>query len=147
MSNAWTIDGRTESERPPIRGWLIVYLVALAVLTVHGLGLTVASLIVAADPSLAGLTSFVPLPALLFYVVSNSLMILYAVLLYVLMFRRRRSSIAHNVVFHALSVTFLLGWHVLDMKSTLGVVIDIVPNIVMATYIVTSDRVRQTLRR
>jgi hypothetical protein len=140
------ISGGTEVERPPIRGWLIVYLIVLAVLAAHGLELTIAALIIAADPSLAGLTSFVPLPALLFYVVSNTLLILYAVLLYVLMFQRRRSFIAHNVVFHAMSVAFLLGWHVFHMKSTLGVVIDIVPSILMTTYIVTSHRVEQTLR-
>jgi hypothetical protein len=134
------------TERPPIRGWLVVYLVALAGLAAHGLELTVASLIIGADPSLAGLTSFVPVPALVFYVASNAVLILYTVFLFVLMVRRRRSAIAHNVVFNALSVAFLLGWHLLHMKSTLGVTIDIVPNLVMAAYMVTSRRVRRTFR-
>jgi threonine/homoserine efflux transporter RhtA len=62
------------------------------------------------------------------------------------MLRRKRSAIAHNVVFHVLSVAFLLGWHALRMKSALGVAIDVVPDVVMAAYIVTSRRVRRTLR-
>ncbi|WP_041832436.1 hypothetical protein [Actinoplanes sp. N902-109] len=48
----------------PIRGWLVVYLVVLVGLAAHGLELTVASLIIGANPALAGLTSFVPAPAL-----------------------------------------------------------------------------------
>ncbi|MFI5896303.1 DUF2569 family protein [Actinoplanes sp. NPDC051513] len=134
-------------ERPPIRGWLIVYLVVLAGLAAHGLELTVASLIIAADPSLAGLTSFVSAPALIFYVISNTLLILYTVLLFVLIIRRKRSAIAHSIIFNALSVAFLLGWHVLHMKSTLGVAIDAAPNILLIAYILASERVRQTLRR
>jgi hypothetical protein len=54
---------------------------------------------------------------------------------------------AHNVVFNVLSVVFLLGWHVFHMKSTVGVAIDSTPNVVMAAYIVSSRRVRETLRR
>ena len=135
------------SKEQPIRGWLIVYLVVLAGLAAHGLELTIASLIIAADPSLAGLASFVPAPALVFYVTSNALLILYTVYLFVLMLRRKRSAIAHNVVFNALSVAFLLAWHVFHMKSTLGVAIDTIPNIVMAAYILTSKRVERTFRR
>jgi hypothetical protein len=32
------------AERPPMRGWLVVYLVALVGLALHGLALTIASL-------------------------------------------------------------------------------------------------------
>jgi Protein of unknown function (DUF2569) len=131
----------------PIRGWLIVYLVVLAGLTAHGLALTIASLIIGADPSLAGLTSFVPAPALAFYVVSNAVLILYAALLFVLMSRRKRAAVVHNVVFNVLSVIFLLGWHALHMKSTLGVAIDVIPNLLMTAYILRSKRVRKTLSR
>jgi hypothetical protein len=131
----------------PIRGWLILYLVALAGLALHGLELTIASLIIGADPSLVGLKSFVPVPSLVFYVASNLILVLYAVFLYVLMFKRRRSFIVHNVVFNILSVVFLLGWHALHMKSTLGTGIDSVPNIVMAIYILVSKRVRRTFER
>ena len=129
----------------PIRGWLIVYLVVLAGLAAHGLALTIASLIIGADPSLAGLPSFVPAPALAFYVVSNALLILYAALLFTMMLRRKRAAITHNVVFHVLSVIFLLGWHALDMKSTLGVAIDVPPHLLMTAYILRSKRVRRTL--
>jgi hypothetical protein len=135
------------AERVPIRGWLVVYLVVLGGLAAHGLELTIASLIIGADPSLAGLSSFVPASALVFYVISDAVLILYTVLLFVLMFRRKRAAIAHNVVFNVLSVGFLVGWHVFHMKSTVGVAIDMVPNIVMAAYILASKRVRRTLRR
>lgn len=67
----------------PIGDWLVVYLAVLAVLLFHGLALTVASIIIYADPSVAGLTELVPLPALLFYVVTNVLPILYTIVLYV----------------------------------------------------------------
>ncbi|MEU4242361.1 DUF2569 family protein [Actinoplanes sp. NPDC026619] len=136
-----------ETGRPPIRGWLIVYLIVLAGLAAHGLELTIASLIISADPSLAGLESFVPLPALLFYVITNTLLILYAVLLFVLILRRRRSAIAHSVVYSALSVALLIGWHAFHMKSALGVAIDTIPSIFIVLYVLISKRVSQTLRR
>ena len=135
-----------EAERTPIRGWLVVYLVALAGLALHGLALTVASLIIAADPSLVGLTSFVSAPALTFYVASNASLILYTIFLYVLVRKRKRSAVAHNIVFHILSLAFLVGWHVLGMKSTVGLAIDAIPPVLMAAYFVTSGRVRRTFR-
>ncbi|UQU62580.1 hypothetical protein COUCH_26570 [Couchioplanes caeruleus] len=137
----------TGARAEPIRGWLVVYLVVLAGLAAHGLELTIASLIIGANPGLAGLTSFVPAPALAFYVGSNALLILYAALLFALMLRRKRASIAHNVVFNVLSIIFLLGWHALHMKSTVGVAIDVVPNSVMIAYILRSRRVATTLSR
>jgi hypothetical protein len=72
ISKEQPIGGGSEAERTPIRGWLIVYLVVLAGLAAHGLELTIASLIISADPSLAGLTSFVPVPALIFYVTEKT---------------------------------------------------------------------------
>jgi hypothetical protein len=135
-----------EAERMPIRGWLVVYLVALAGLALHGLALTIASLIIAADPSLAGLTSFISPPALTFYVASNASLILYTVVLYVLMGKRKRSAVAHNVIFNILSLAFLVGWHAMDMKSTVGLAIDAVPPVLMAAYFVASGRVRRTFR-
>jgi hypothetical protein len=135
-----------EAERPPFRGWLVVYLVALAGLALHGLALTVASLVIAADPSLAGLTSFVSARALSFYVASNAALILYTVVLCLLMVKRKRSAIAHNVIFNVLSLAFLVGWHAMDMKSTVGLAIDAIPPVLMAAYVVTSGRVRRTFR-
>jgi hypothetical protein len=86
-------------------------------------------------------------PALAFYVASNAVLIAYTVVLVVLIARRRRSAIVHNVVFHALSLIFLVGWHVLAMKSTVGLAIDAVPPVVMTAYILGSRRVRRTLRK
>ena len=136
----------TAAERTPIRGWLVVYFVALAGLALHGLALTIASLIIAGDPSLAGLTSFVSATALTFYVASNASLILYTVVLYVLMGKRKRSAVAHNVVFNVLSLAFLVGWHAMGMKSALGLAIDAIPPALMAAYFVTSGRVRRTFR-
>lgn len=134
-------------EAEPIRGWLVAYLVVLAVLSFHGLALTVASIIIHADPSVADLTEFVPLPALLVYIVTNVLLILYTIVLYALILRRKRSAIAHNVIFNVLSVVLLVAWHVLDMKSMLGTVVDSVPNILCCVYMLRSKRVRRTFRR
>jgi hypothetical protein len=63
------------------------------------------------------------------------------------MFKRKRSAIPHNVVFNVLSVVFLVCWHFLGMKSTVGTLIDSVPGIVMGIYILTSRRVRRTFTR
>ncbi|MFB9363461.1 DUF2569 family protein [Actinoplanes nipponensis] len=135
-----------EAGRTPIRGWLVVYLVALAGLALHGLALTIASLVIAADPSLVGLTSFVSAPALTFYVTSNASLILYTVVLYLLMGKRKRSAVAHNVIFNILSLSFLVGWHAMGMKSTVGLAIDAIPPVLMTAYFVTSRRVRRTFR-
>ncbi|MEV4351253.1 hypothetical protein AB0J83_42900 [Actinoplanes sp. NPDC049596] len=139
-------DDASEAEQTPIRGWLVVYLVALAGLALHGLALTVAALIIAADPSLAGLTSFVPAPALAFYVASNASLILYTIVLYVLMLRRKRSAVANNVIFNIASLASLVAWHAMGMKSTVGLAIDAIPPILMAAYVVTSGRCRRTFR-
>ena len=127
-----------------IRGWLLVYVIALGVQALHDLGLTVAALVVHARPHLAGLVSFVPLPSLLVYVVSNLIVVLYTVVLYVLMCTRRKSAIFHNVSCNALAVIFLVCWHFLGMKSSLGTIVDSVPGIVGAWYILASQRVRNT---
>jgi hypothetical protein len=131
----------------PLRGWLILYLVALVVLALHGLGLTIASLIIKSNPSLVGLDSFVKGPSLAFYVATNIFLVLYTVVIFILMFKRKRSAIPHNVVFNVLSVVFLVCWHFLGMKSTVGTLIDSVPGIVMGIYILTSRRVRRTFTR
>jgi hypothetical protein len=55
-----------------IRGWLRFYMVGLAAELAHGLALTIGSLAIYAEPSRAGPHSFIPLWALLIYVVSNS---------------------------------------------------------------------------
>ena len=119
--------------------------VALVVLTLHGLELTIASLIIYANPSLAHLTSFVPLWALLLYVGTNLILIVYGVVLYILMVKRKRAAILHNAVFNVLSVLFLVTWHIFGMKSAVGVAVDSTPSLVMLVYILVSRRVKRTL--
>ncbi len=62
---------------PPVRGWLLVYSAVLAILTLHGAALTIASVVVYLHPAIAGMHSRVPLNSLLFYVTANSVLILY----------------------------------------------------------------------
>src|SRR4249919_2351121 len=119
-----------------IRGWLLVYVVVLAFLTVHGIALTIASIIIYSKPSAAGLAtvaplkSFSPLSSLLFYVITNVLLVIYAVVLYILMFQRRKAAIAHNIAFNTLSVLLLIAWHFVGAKSNIGTFVDALPNLV-----------------
>ena len=129
---------------PKVRGWLLVYVVALAVLLVHGSALTIGSVVIYAHPAAAGLHSFVPLGFLLLYVTTNTILIIYAIFLFILMARRRRSAIMHNIVFNLLSVAFLVIWHVFGEKSNFGTVVDSVPGLVGAAYFMLSRRVRNT---
>jgi hypothetical protein len=129
---------------PAIRGWVLAYMVVLAYLLLHGAGLTVASIVIYAHPAAAGLHSFVPLSFLLFYVITNVILIFYAVLLFVLMARRRKSAIVNNIVFNILSVVFLVSWHILGEKSNAGTFVDSVPGLAGAAYFLLSRRVRNT---
>jgi hypothetical protein len=43
-----------------ISGWLLVYVVGLAIELAHGLALTIGSIVIYSRPSLAGLHSFIP---------------------------------------------------------------------------------------
>jgi hypothetical protein len=129
-----------------VRGWLLVYTISLAYLLLHGAALTIASLVIHAHPALAGLRSFVPLRFLVFYVATNVLLILYAIRLFVLMARKRRAAIAHNVMFNVLGAVFLLAWHVLGEKSNVGTVVDTLPYLIGLAYILRSRRVRNTFR-
>jgi hypothetical protein len=132
-----------------IRGWLLVYVVVLAFLTVHGIALTIASIIIYSKPSaglatVAPLKSFSPLSSLLFYVITNVLLVIYAVVLYILMFQRRKAAIAHNIAFNALSVLLLVAWHFVGEKSNIGTFVDALPNLVSLWYFLVSKRVRNT---
>jgi hypothetical protein len=71
--------------REGIRGWLLVYMIALAIQLVHGIGLTLAAIVIYSNPSIAGLHSFVPFGALLFYVFTNVVAASYAIVLLFLM--------------------------------------------------------------
>jgi Protein of unknown function (DUF2569) len=129
---------------PKVRGWLLVYIAGLAVLLVHGAALTIGSIVIYAHPAAAGLDSFVPLGFLLLYVITNIILIVYAIFLFVLMARGRRSAIMHNIVFNLLSVAFLITWHVFGEKSNFGTLVDAVPSFVGAAYFMLSRRVRNT---
>jgi hypothetical protein len=122
----------------------MVYIAVVAGLLAHAALLTVGAIVVYSDPAAAGLRSFVPLGALLFYAATNVGLILYGAVLFVMMRRRRRSFIANNVVFNLLSVAFLLAWHLIGEKSNIGTLIDSAPNLVGAAYILLSRRVRST---
>lgn len=127
-----------------IRGWLLLYVVGLAAELAHGLALTVGSLVVYAKPSLVDLHSFIPLWAVLIYVVSNLGLVSYGIVLFVLMSRARRAAIAHNVLFNALSVAFLVIWYLLSAKSPTGTVVDGLPGLSAIAYFTRSRRVRNT---
>jgi hypothetical protein len=127
-----------------IRGWLLLYMVGLAAELAHGLALTIGSLVVYAKPSLVGLHSFIPLWALLIYVVSNLGLVVYGVVLFVLMSRGRRAAIANNILFNALSIAFLVIWFFLRAKSPIGTVVDGLPGLAAIAYFCRSLRVRNT---
>jgi hypothetical protein len=127
-----------------VRGWLLLYVTALAAELAHSLMLTIGSLIIYADPSLAGLDSFIPLWALLIYVVSNLGLVAYGVVLILQMRRKRQAAIVNNIVFNALSVAFLVSWFLLGAKSPFGTVVDSLPGLVAIAYFACSRRVRNT---
>jgi hypothetical protein len=131
----------------PIRGLLLGYVVLLVVLLIHGIGLTVATLIVDADPSLVGMTDLGPTSHVAFYVVTNCLLAGYIVLLLWLIWTGRRAAIVHNYLYCAFSIGCLLAWHGLGMKSNIGTVVDSLPAVVGSLYFANSARVRRTLRR
>jgi hypothetical protein len=131
-------------ESGAIRGWLLVYVVVLAFITVHGMALTAASITIYIKPSAAGVTSFAPLSALLFYDITNALLIIYAIVLFILMFRRRKAAIVHNIIFNAVSVLLLVGWHFAGQKSNVGTFVDALPSLVSLWYFLVSKRVRTT---
>jgi uncharacterized protein DUF2569 len=135
---------RQRAALPKVRGWLLVYIAGLAVLLVHSAALTIGSIVIYAHPAAAGLHSFVPLGFLLLYVTTNLFLIIYAIFLFVLMARRRRSAIIHNIVFNLLSVAFLVIWHLFGEKSNFGTVVDSVPGLIGAAYFMLSRRVRNT---
>jgi hypothetical protein len=127
-----------------LRGWLLFYVVALAAELAHGLALTVGSLVIYAKPSLAGLHSFIPVWALLIYVVSNLGLVAYGVVLFALMAKGRRTAIAHNILFHVFSIAFLVIWFLLSAKSPTGTLVDSLPGLAAIAYFSRSRRVRNT---
>lgn len=137
----------TESNRAPQRigGLLAVYVVVLAIGFLHGLGLTVASVIINASPSHAGVSAPVPLGSIAFYLASNVILAAYAVVLVRLIVKKRKSAIAHNAAYGILTIIFLAAWHFLGMKSLTGTVVDSLPGVVGIVYFALSTRVKETL--
>ena len=127
-----------------IRGWLLLYTIALAVELAHGFALTIGSLVIYSKPSLVGLHSFISLWALLFYVASNLGLVAYGIVLFALMARERKAAIANTILFNALSIAFLLVWFFLSAKSPVGTVIDSLPGLAAIAYFSRSRRVRNT---
>jgi hypothetical protein len=132
------------SDLPQIRGLLLVYLIAIAVFTLHTALLTTGSVVVYAHSVATGSHPHVSLSFLVFYVITNIALILYVVYLFILMSRRRRSAIPNNIIFNIMAVVFLLSWHVMGEKSNIGTIIDSAPNLVAAGYFLLSRRVRNT---
>ncbi|MGC9963481.1 MAG: DUF2569 family protein [Acidimicrobiales bacterium] len=127
-----------------LRGWLLVYMVGLAIQALHGLELTVGATVIFADPARAGLTSFVPLEALLFYVITNVVLAIYTALVLSLMIRRRRSAIVNSIVLNCLTVLFLTLWHLFGEKSPVGTIVDSLPGLIGIAYMLCSRRVSGT---
>lgn len=127
-----------------VRGWLLLYMLGLAAELAHGLALTIGSMVIYIRPSLAGLHSFIPLWALVIYVVSNLGLVAYGLVLFVLMSTGRKAAIAHNIVFNVLSIAFLVVWFSLSAKSPVGTVIDALPGLAAIAYFTRSRRVRNT---
>ncbi|WP_426247633.1 hypothetical protein [Nocardioides sp. LHG3406-4] len=137
-----------EADAPPaprVGGLLAAYVVVHAILILHGLGLTLAALIVNAHPSLGGLDEPKPWSHIAFYVATNVVLAVYSAVLIRLILARRRSAIVHNGIWAILTVVFLVTWHVLGMKSQIGVVVDSLPGLVGTLYLARSSRVKKTL--
>lgn len=132
-----------DGELPRIGGLLFVYHILLIIFAVHNSVLTVGSMVVFAHSSATGHSHVAP-AALVFYVITNLVLILYVLYLFRLKARRRRSAIINNIAFNILSVVFLVSWHAIGEKSTTGTIVDSVPNLVIVAYFLLSGRVRRT---
>jgi hypothetical protein len=119
-------------------------MIGLVLQTLHGLGLMVGAIVIFADPGRAGLTSFVPLGALLFYVITDIFLATYTAVVLSLMIRRRRVAIVNCLALNCLTVLFLMMWHLFGEKSPLGTIVDSLPGLVGIAYILRSRRVRST---
>jgi Protein of unknown function (DUF2569) len=128
-----------------IRGWLVVYMLALAGLYIfHGPALSIGAIVVYLHPSLAGPHHFLSLNSLLFYVIGNAIEAIYTIVLFILMFRKRKSAIINNVIFNILTVVYLVAWNFLGEKSAIGAVVDSLPGVIGLIYVLRSRRVKNT---
>ncbi|MBQ0902090.1 hypothetical protein [Micromonospora sp. U21] len=135
------------SSAPRLGALLVGYVVLLVLLLIHGIGLTIATLVIDTNPSLAGMTDLAPGSHVAFYVVTNCLLAVYILVLVWLICTKRRAAIVHNYLYCATSIGCLVAWNVLGMKSSIGTVIDSLPSVVGIVYFANSTRVKRTLRR
>ena len=96
------------------------------------------------DPTAVGLRSSIPLGFLIYYDLTNIVLLAYGITLFFLMARRRRSAIVNNVIFNIVAVVFLITWHLVGEKSNIGTIIDSLPNLAGVIYTLLSRRVRST---
>jgi hypothetical protein len=122
----------------------VVYVLARGGFLVHELQLSIGAIVVYADPSIAGLDTFVPLGSLVLYEATNAVLVALAIVAFRLMLGRRRAAIQANIALNALSTLFLGAWWLLSMKSPAGMFIDGLPGLVGLWYFLTSRRVRNT---
>ena len=80
----------------------------------------------------------------MYYIISNVALLVYLIYLFILMKRRRRSAIIHNILFNLLSAVFLVTWHAIGEKSATGTIVDSIPSLVIVAYFLVSGRVRKT---
>ncbi|SIM77722.1 hypothetical protein SAMN04489832_1967 [Micromonospora cremea] len=116
-------------------------------LLIHGIGLTIATLVIDANPALVGMTDLGPDSHIVFYVVTNCLLAVYILVLLWLICTKRRAAILQNHLYCAISIGCLVAWNVLGMKSSIGTVIDSLPSVVGIVYFAKSARVKRTLTR
>jgi Protein of unknown function (DUF2569) len=128
-----------------VKGLLLLYVVLLVYLLVHGLGLTIASIVTYNNHTDVGTHGLISLNSLLIYVVTNLILAIYTVIILVLIFKKRRAAIINNYVFSVLSILCLVWWHSFGAKSTIGTFIDSLPGIVGIVYFLRSKRVKNTL--
>jgi hypothetical protein len=132
---------------PHLGGLLVGYVVVLVLLLIHGIGLTIATLVIEANPSLVGMTDLGPGSHIAFYVVTNCLLAAYILMLVWLICTKRRAAIVHNYVYCAISIGCLVAWNALGMKSPIGTIVDSLPAVVGILYFANSTRVKRTLQR
>jgi hypothetical protein len=131
-----------------IRGWLLAYFVAFVYLLLHGLGLTIGSIVLYAVPSLGAKEHFaLPFGSLMLYDTMNLILVIYGVVLCGLMLKRKQRAILHSCIWNVLAILFLLTWHVLGAKSNIGTFVDALPSVVGIGYMLLSKRAKATFVR
>jgi hypothetical protein len=130
-----------------IGGWLLIYVIGRVGLLLHQLQLTVGAIVIFADPTVAGLRTFVPLGSLLFYEATNWLLVGFTIAALVLIRRRTPAAIPVNLALSGLWLAALIVWQFLGLKSPAGTVIDAIPALFGLWYFASSRRVRNTFTR